>query len=228
MKKYLILTIAALLFLTTAQAQQYTEVVYLKNGSMIRGTVVEQTPGESLKIRTTDGSLFVYRMDEVEKIVKEEARKGSNNLPGTGVTYRGHLDLGYVLNARTGGGLLSRVELTSSHGVMIKPYLFVGAGIGLTYFHDIDAFTLPIFANARISLPLNKVSIFMDSKIGYAMGLTSSSDGGLYLTPSVGISIRKIDLSFGYVAQYVRTIDKYGYGENVNMGALALRFGVKF
>ncbi len=47
------------------------EVVYLKNGSIIRGTIMEQVPGVSLKIQTADGSVFVYSMDEVEKITKE-------------------------------------------------------------------------------------------------------------------------------------------------------------
>ena len=48
------------------------DVVHLKNGSIIRGTIIEQVPNESLKIKTADGSVFVYTMDEVAKITKEE------------------------------------------------------------------------------------------------------------------------------------------------------------
>jgi len=50
---------------------QYVDVVYLKNGSIIRGTIIEQTPNVSLKIQTKDGSIFVYKMEEVEKMTKE-------------------------------------------------------------------------------------------------------------------------------------------------------------
>ena len=46
------------------------DVVYLKNGSVIRGTVVELVPGSTVKIRTSDGSVFVYEMDDVERIGK--------------------------------------------------------------------------------------------------------------------------------------------------------------
>ncbi|OGU39651.1 MAG: hypothetical protein A2X61_09820 [Ignavibacteria bacterium GWB2_35_12] len=53
-------------------AQELQEVVYLKNGSIIRGTIIEQVPGKSLKIQTADGSVFVYQMEEVEKITKEK------------------------------------------------------------------------------------------------------------------------------------------------------------
>ena len=50
---------------------QYVDVVYLKNGSVIRGMIIEQTPNVSLKIQTKDGSIFVYKMEDVEKMTKE-------------------------------------------------------------------------------------------------------------------------------------------------------------
>ena len=48
------------------------DVVYLKNGSIIKGTIIEEVPGVSLKIKTKDGSLFVYQMDEIDKIAREQ------------------------------------------------------------------------------------------------------------------------------------------------------------
>ena len=69
MKKTII--IVFLLTSVITFAQQLVEVVYLKNGSIIRGTIVEQTIGESIKIQTADGSLFVYPVDEVIKIAND-------------------------------------------------------------------------------------------------------------------------------------------------------------
>ena len=54
-------------------AQQTEDVVYLKNGDIVWGTIVEQIPSESLKIQTADGSVFVYAMNEISKIVRESA-----------------------------------------------------------------------------------------------------------------------------------------------------------
>jgi hypothetical protein len=48
------------------------EVIFLKNGSIIKGDIIEQVPQLSLKMRTNDGSVFVYKMEEVEKITKED------------------------------------------------------------------------------------------------------------------------------------------------------------
>ena len=43
--------------------------VYLKNGSIIKGTIVEMDPLNVIKIQTSDGSLFVFQMAEVDHIV---------------------------------------------------------------------------------------------------------------------------------------------------------------
>ena len=52
-------------------AQVDIDIVYLKNGSIIRGKIIEQIPNQSIKIKTRDGSIFVYKMDEITKITKE-------------------------------------------------------------------------------------------------------------------------------------------------------------
>lgn len=71
MKKLLLLFTLLVGISLHCAAQNYTEVVYLKNGSIIRGIIIEQIPNSSLKIQTADGSIFAYPMNEVEKITKE-------------------------------------------------------------------------------------------------------------------------------------------------------------
>ncbi len=52
------------------------DVVHLKNGSVIKGIITEQVPGQSLTIETVDGSVFVLSIEDVAKITKEtEATK---------------------------------------------------------------------------------------------------------------------------------------------------------
>lgn len=75
------------------EAQETQDVVYLKNGSIIRGTIVEQVPGESILIQTVDGNRFRYLMEEIERMAKEprpdqgtsQARPRSVKSPGTAV-----------------------------------------------------------------------------------------------------------------------------------------------
>ncbi len=50
----------------------WQDVVHCKNGSVIKGTIIEQIPNESIKIQTADGNIFVYKMSEVDKMTKEQ------------------------------------------------------------------------------------------------------------------------------------------------------------
>ena len=86
-------------WIATAAAVEMRDVVYLKDGSVVKGTIVEQVPNKSLKIETADGSLFVYKFDDIEKIAKEAARVAGGQkspflagalsffVPGTGQFY---------------------------------------------------------------------------------------------------------------------------------------------
>lgn len=72
MLRFIVLTcLTAFVVISPAFAQQMEDVVYLKSGGVIRGMIIEQIPGESLKIKTRDGNVFVYAMDEIAKMSKE-------------------------------------------------------------------------------------------------------------------------------------------------------------
>ncbi|MDI6752279.1 MAG: outer membrane beta-barrel protein [bacterium] len=71
--------LAAMMFVSAfAQA----DVVYLKDGSVIKGKVIESVPGVSYKIKTADGSIFVFAVEKVAKIsfgeeeMRVEVKKG--------------------------------------------------------------------------------------------------------------------------------------------------------
>jgi len=53
MKKSIIL-LFSVFFTLNIGAQTINETVYLKNGSVVKGTIIEQVPNESLKIKTSD------------------------------------------------------------------------------------------------------------------------------------------------------------------------------
>ena len=64
-----IFTICIVLIFTplSLSAQKNRDVLYLKNGSIIYGKLVEVNDSV-YKIQTSDGSLFIYKSPEVEKI----------------------------------------------------------------------------------------------------------------------------------------------------------------
>lgn len=71
MKKALMALALFAVGMTAASAENLQDVVYLKNGSVIRGIIIEQVPSESIKIQIAGGSVLVLKTDEVSKITKE-------------------------------------------------------------------------------------------------------------------------------------------------------------
>jgi hypothetical protein len=63
---------ASITFTSLAQSN-LVDVIYLKNGSIIRGIVVEQVPGQAIKLQTGDGNLFVFEAEEILKMTREAA-----------------------------------------------------------------------------------------------------------------------------------------------------------
>jgi hypothetical protein len=51
----------------------------LKNGSIIRGMIIEQVPNQSIKIQTKDRNVFVFKYDEIEKMTKENLPADNSN-----------------------------------------------------------------------------------------------------------------------------------------------------
>jgi hypothetical protein len=71
MKKILLLTLMLVSIRGFSQAG-YEDVIYLKNGSIIHGVIIEQIPNVSIKIKNHGGDVFFYKIEEIEKFTKEE------------------------------------------------------------------------------------------------------------------------------------------------------------
>jgi hypothetical protein len=68
----LILLLSAFSVARLLAQTEMEDVIYLKNGSIYRGIIIEQIPNVSMKIKTLGGNVFAVTMAEIEKITKEE------------------------------------------------------------------------------------------------------------------------------------------------------------
>jgi hypothetical protein len=212
---------------TTLAQNEMQDVVYLKNGSVIRGIIIEQIPNESLKIQTVDENIFAYNISEVAKITKEaiknnRTRKNNSNNYGS---YRGFVDIGYTIGIRTDINC-GRLELTTSQGYQFNPYLFLGLGVGAHYFIGPESYAMPIFADIRANFSRGKVIPFSGLKIGYVAG----ERNGLYLNSFVGgkfmiTSKFAFNLSFGYTYQYAEDWSNF---DDEDISGLSIKLGIEF
>ena len=51
-------------------SQQYEDVIYMKDGSVIKGLIIEQVPNDYIKIQSGQ-NVFVYQVSEIRKFTKE-------------------------------------------------------------------------------------------------------------------------------------------------------------
>ena len=55
------------------RAQNLEDVIYFKNGAVVHGLIMEEDPALWLKVKTADGSIHTYSMDNVTKVQKTAA-----------------------------------------------------------------------------------------------------------------------------------------------------------
>lgn len=163
--KKIALLIALLPLAIVAMGQRTAETVYLKNGGLVKGEIIEQVPGQSLKVKTKDGNVFVYQMDEIERIAKETQTDDSNG------RHRGldfSVDLGYDISTKGGdGALAAELEL----GKRFSKSFYWGIGGGAYIPTGSGDPMIPITTNARVFMPISgaKISPFVGLKAGYVL-----------------------------------------------------------
>jgi len=181
-----------------AEAQEYRDVVFLKNGSVIKGFYRELYPEDSLRLETIDGGVLVCAMSDIDRIAKEKCevylvdmgesyKHDDNEWRKSG--YRGTIEYGQ--NVNTDDNRLHVSSIFTTHGYQASRYLYVGLGAGLEQItYTIDNLTLtlnnvniPVFGETRLFLGKGSIVPVLDARLGY----TVVGYKGLYFNPSIGV-----------------------------------------
>ncbi len=164
--KKLIVLIVCMSLSAIAFAQKMQEVIYLKNGSVIRGTVVEQVPGQSIKVETADGSVFVYQMQDVEKIAKEEKKQSTSGVEHPGMDFI--VDLGpNFANGST--AFAANVGV----GKRFSKSFYFGGLVGATFSSGDPAFGFAL--NPKVGTPIGNSDFSLN--LDFRAGMTLVPDG---------------------------------------------------
>lgn len=139
-------------------------------------------------------------------------------------SYRGFTDFSYTLGVGETSENFDRFTLSTTHGYQIDDLFFVGGGVSFEYVRDAAVALVPIYADARIDIPLHGRSIkpFVDAKIGYAAGQLD----GFYFAPTIGVRVpvkfvKAMNFGLGYKLQKIQDA-----GSNTN--ALTFNVGIEF
>ncbi|HEY5592414.1 MAG TPA: hypothetical protein VIK55_15535 [Paludibacter sp.] len=236
MKEILAFSLFILVSTLTFAQQNYQDVVYLKNGSIIHGIIIEQIPNKSIKVETADKNVFFYQMAEIEKLTKEPMQVRSNiknDSKGFHIGYQGIFEMGYVKGF--GDQSMDYLKLSIINGYRFNPHFSLGLGTGLRYYLDVKDLLIPLFADCRINLLKNNNSPYFGLGVGYSFNPNSNFDAvGLLVSPSFGLNIKisdihSLNIGVGYEFQKRKsyTFDYY-YTSNKNSGCISINVGVSF
>ena len=225
----------------TVQAQEYRDVVFLKNGSVIKGFYKELYPSDSLRMETIDGGVLVCAFSDIERIAKERTKiyvvnTQDNDLLPSRIWrpkgYNGSIE--YERDINSSDSHLITSAMFTVHGYQFNPYLFLGAGIGFQHMEYEDGglklsfteSTIPLFADAKIHLLKTRIAPFVEGRIGYCI----KGFKGLYFNPSVGVSFGISPktggiLAFGYSFQKLKGNEEI---DKTTLEGLSFRVGLFF
>lgn len=243
MKKLFLLFTLVLFICANTSAQSYQDVVYLKSGDIVRGDIIEKT-GEYIRLRLSNGDVKTYEETDVESVSKSIKRVDSSKFPTNGLKkgYRGFVDAGYSIG--TGDNAENRIEISTVHGYQICPYVFVGLGVGLNYYHEYGEYyaygtkaktEVPLFLDCRVTILNRKVTPFFEARGGYSVGTLSGyyysfAVGCRFLMKNksafniiIGPSVQELDNYQKYVNNYYRNIS---YDDEFH--ALTIKIGLDF
>lgn len=238
MKKHFFILILLIITSYQSSAQKTKDVLYLKNGSVINGTLIEINDNQ-YKIKISDGSLYVFSSQEVDKYVKEKSVYAGRKTSGLGFA----LEAGFMVGSQSSRYVLP-FSFNCIAGYNIDTKNILGLGSGVEFLGQ--TFT-PIYFEYKHLINDNKITPFFFLRSGILLHLGSGSEstndtypqynvqhdyrGGASLAIGTGISWDREDmetyLSFAY--RYAQTSYKQQdatYKNNYNR--LELKFGFKF
>ena len=199
------MSIIMLIASISAFSQSYRESVFLKNGSVIKGDIVEFQPDKLIKVETSDGSIFVFELKDIEKITRERVSSDSRQTRMNSVTWKGNQENAFCLNPGYRGfvsveaalGDFIGVRLSTTHGKQFNKKIFLGGGVGMFFAEDWaeEHFSVPVFADFRVDFVDKKISPYMELRTGVDFALYGET--GFYGNFSFGCRFKRSSISFG-------------------------------
>lgn len=221
-------------FQSFAQTEKKEDVLYLKNGWVIRGEVVKEN--DRLRIITRDKNEFVFSEREVDKITREDIFReiGFKEKGFSSYTEMGALaaNNNSDVNVNT-----SAFSFQTVNGYKFNQWLFTGVGLGVDLYAA-ETF-IPVFGSLRGDLfKTGSVIPYYFIDAGYGINITGNADpmvenaGGFLFASGIGIKVpfqnsTAFLLSAGFRVQN-SSVKMGDARQNNNYERLALRAGFTF
>jgi hypothetical protein len=213
-----------------AQENKQQDVVYLKNGTVLHGKIVEIEANKTITFISNCGDKWVINQSEIEEIKKKDISSNPYlNLSSPFIEYKtegfySKLNVGFLFsgNIDTPFPPLSLILLG---GYDFKNKFSVGGGVGLDLLNEAY---MPVVADLKYNFTSGKINHYIYFQGGYIVPLETpdpydydyssdylsdiSSDGGYLINPGLGLKLfinEKNAFSFGIGYKYIHINHSY-------------------
>jgi len=170
----LVLAIGLLPFEKVAAQKLRQSAVYLSNGSVVKGRIIQNDSIKGLRV-SNDCGIWFYKPDEIDSIGMLHS-----------ASYFTAKDKGYYnitsFSLLLGKGAYDNTPIPSAitiNGYKFLPLLATGIGVGYEYY---NWGVMPLFADARLFIYDQGLSPFIFAQAGYAISFTNTSYQDWYTT----------------------------------------------
>jgi hypothetical protein len=132
---------------------EHEDVIYLKDGSVIRGIIIERVPGETYKIEIAGGSVLVVDAREVERIIREEKKVAGGPVePAAGKQQQNRR---WFVSVQPAAGIIAGGEAEPFYGAeftvgnRIKETYSAGLGFGYERLDSLNI--IPVYTHNRLN-----------------------------------------------------------------------------
>jgi hypothetical protein len=157
---------------TIAQKQKMNDVIYLKDGGLIHGKIIENSP-DKIKIESCCGNIIVFSQSEVEKIEKETDQKTTKKIKQKG--YINFTSMGLLVGS-TVNEKVAPFSALMEHDYKLNKYFAIGGVFGIELLKEP---VCPIAINLKGFLPLGIGDLFLGTSGGYSLSTENPVEYGI-------------------------------------------------
>ncbi len=154
------------LFVINASAQHKEDVLYLKNGSVIHGLILNDSVRNNIRILNHAGDILSFEASIIDTIRHEKPfeykafvfnRRGSEfNLNGALLIHSGNHNIGKTVIP----------GISAGYGYRFQPYFTAGTELGIEFYEWLQ---IPVSVFVRFRMSQNTVSPIFYFKTGYSL-----------------------------------------------------------
>ena len=209
------------------------DVIVLKNGQKVQGTVLERSLESPVKLRNVHGQVFTYKWDEVERILIDKNKKADASVENAKSR---KLRLGFTAEVGMGYGLEQKhhlvgemnPEFSLTVGTRLSRLVYVGVGATAQRYDRTEILPITPMLLARFDYPLQgKFIPFLDLRAGYTVNTMSDKKNypemAVYAGAQLGVRYRKWTFGVGGVYHQVNKSIKPNAGQKAPDGSYGKR-----